>query len=105
MYYRHILTYNFSNDEARLSFEELIVNLGYTKAEDQSTYVLPYSITKKSKDVLDAIIAWSVNKDIHVSSDDFIQLFYLFSITIDDKKATKIKSTFLKYNPKLKGLI
>ena len=105
MYYKHILTYNFSDDEVRSSFEELIVNLGYTKAEDQSTYVLPYTVTKKSKDVLDAIIAWSVNKDIHVSTYDFVQMFYLLSITIGDRKATKIKCKFLKYNPKTKGLI
>lgn len=44
-----ILTYNFSDDDTRSSFEALGENLGFVEAEDQSTYVLPYVIQKQSK--------------------------------------------------------
>ena len=43
MYYKHILTYNFSEDDTRASFMELVEGLGYMEAEDQSTYVLPFA--------------------------------------------------------------
>ncbi len=104
MYYRMILTYNFSDDETRSSFEELVEKLGFVKAEDQSTYVLPY-VDKTSKDILEPIGKWSVDKDIKISADDFVQLFYLAYETVDGKKVFKIASKFLKYNPKTKGLI
>lgn len=105
MYYRHILTYNFSDNDTRSSFEKMISNLGYVEAEDQSTYVLPFILFKTSDSILDTIIAWSVNKDIHVSSDDFVQLFYLLSVTVEAKKVAKIANKFLRYDPKTKGLI
>jgi hypothetical protein len=99
-----ILTYNFSDDDTRSSFEELVEQLGFVEAEDQSTYVLPYIINKKSNDVLKPIVAWSENKDIKISSDDFVQLFYLVLDVNDVKKACKIASKFLKYNHKTKSL-
>lgn len=104
MYYRMILTYNFSEDDTRSSFEELVEDLGFVEAEDQSTYVLPYG-NKTSKDVLEPIIKWSDDKDIKISADDFVQLFYLAYETVDGKKIHKIASKFLKYNSKTKGLI
>lgn len=104
MYYRMILTYNFSDDDTRSSFEKLVEELGFMEAEDQSTYVLPY-VNKISKEVLDPIVKWSEDKDIKVSADDFVQLFYLAYETNDEKKVNKIASKFLKYNPKTKGLI
>ena len=105
MYYRMILTYNFSDDDTRSSFEELVEKLGFVEAEDQSTYVLPYVVKKVSKEVIDPVVKWSENKDIQISTDDFMQLFYLTSFTIDGNKFWKIASKFLKYNPKTKGLI
>ena len=76
MYYRMILTYNFSDDDTRLSFEELVQGLGFVKAEDQSTYVLPYG-DKTLKVILEPIVEWSEDKDIKISADDFVQLFYI----------------------------
>lgn len=105
MYYRMILTYNFSDDDTRSSFKELVEELGFVEAEDQSTYVLPYVINKQSKDVLDPIVKWCEDKDIKISADDFVQLFYLAFETVDGKKIRKIASRFLKYNSKTKGLI
>lgn len=105
MYNRMILTYNFSDDETRSSFEELVEKPGFVEAEDQSTYVLPLSINKKSKDVLEPIIKWSENKETKISTDDFVQLFYLVYEANVGKKIHKIASKYLKYNPKTKGLI
>ena len=105
MYYRHILTYNFSEDDARASFMELVVGLGYIEAEDQSTYVLPYSKSLKANDVADAIVDWSKENDVKITKDDFVQLFYLSSLTAGDQKVTRMASKFMKYNPTTKGLI
>lgn len=104
MYYKMILTYDFSDDDTRSSFDELVEGLGFVEADDQSTYVLPYG-NKVSKDVLDPIVKWSEGKDIKISADDFVQLFYLAYETADENKVIKIASKFLKYNPKTKGLI
>lgn len=104
MYYRHVLTYNFSNDDTRASFKELVEGLGYIEAEDQSTYVMPYSSSLKSTQITDAIKKWSEGKDVIISSDDFVQLFYLLLVSDSEKKVTKISSRFLKYDAKSKGL-
>ena len=105
MFYRMILTYNFSEDDTRSSFDELVEGFGFVEAEDQSTYVLPYKPFNKSKDIIDPIVKWSEDKDIKISSDDFVQLFYLAYDVNDEKKVNKIASRFLKYNQKTKGLI
>lgn len=105
MYYKMILTYNFSDDDTRSSFEELVEGLGFVEADDQSTHVLPYSNSLKSTDITKAIGDWSLEKDIQISKEDFVQLFYLSSLTIIGKKVTKIASKYMKYNPKTKGLM
>lgn len=103
MYYRMILTYNFSDDDTRSSFEELVEELGFVEAEDQSTYVLPYVINKKSKDVTEPIVEWSENEDIFISEDDFVQLFYILKDTANGGK-TKIASKYLSYDADSDGL-
>lgn len=99
------LTYNFSEDDTRASFMELVEGLGYIEAEDQSTYVLPYNIVLKSTEVIKAIVDWSERKDVHISKEDFVQLFYLLTLTINEKIVTKIASKYMTYNPKTKGLM
>lgn len=102
MYYKHVLTYDFSDDETRESFKKLIEEMGYVEAEDQSTYVLPYSKLIQSKEIADAIEAWS--KNVEICLDDFVQIFYLVTVSSRDNKVTKIGSRFLKYDSKNKGL-
>ena len=104
MYYKHVLTYNFSDDETRSSFMELVEELGYFEAEDQSTYVLPYSRLLKSTDVTKAIEDWSMENDIHISKGDFVQLFFLAPVPAKETKVIKMASKFMKYNPTTKGL-
>lgn len=84
---------------------ELVEGLGYIEAEDQSTYVLPYNIVLKSTEVIKAIVDWSERKDVHISKEDFVQLFYLLTLTINEKIVTKIASKYMTYNPKTKGLM
>ncbi len=105
MYYRMILTYNFFEDDTRSSFEELVEGFGFVEAEDQSTYVLPYKVFKKSKGVIDPIVKWSEDKCIKISSKDFVQLFYLAHDVNDEKKVNRIASKYLMYNSKTKGLL
>ena len=105
MYYKHILTYNFSKDDTRASFMELVEGLGYIEAEDQSTYVLPSDKGLTLVDATKAIEDWSTQSDVKISKDDFVQLFYLAPVAVNDKKVTKMASKFMKYNPKNKGLI
>ena len=105
MHYRHVLTYNFSEDETRSSFKDLVERLGYIEAEDQSTYVLPYNKSLKLTDVMKAIVDWSTKKDVHISMEDFVQLFYLSLVPVNEKKVIKIASKYMKYNPTTQGLI
>ena len=42
--YKQLITYNFSNDDTRESFEEMIEDMGFEKQEDQSTYTCKRSI-------------------------------------------------------------
>jgi len=104
MYYKHILTYNFSEDDTRASFMELVEGLGYMEAEDQSTYVLPLGEALTLVNATKAIEDWSAQRDVKISKDDFVQLFYLSSLTAGDQKVTKMASKFMKYNPTTKGL-
>jgi hypothetical protein len=104
MYYRHILTYNFSEDDTRASFMELVEGLGYMEAEDQSTYVLPLGEALTLVNATKAIEDWSAQRDVKISKEDFVQLFYLAPVQINDKKVTMMASKFMKYNPTTKGL-
>lgn len=105
MYYKHILTYNFSEDDTRSSFMDLVEGLGYMEAEDQSTYVLPFGEELTKVDATKAIEDWSTQRVVKISKEDFVQLFFLTSVTANDKKVTKMASKFMKYNPTTKGLI
>lgn len=104
MYYKHILTYNFSEDDTRSSFMELVEGLGYRAAEDQSTYVLPYGKALTLDDVTKAIEDWSTQRDLQISEEDFVQLFYLTLVQTIIKKVIGMASKFMKYNPTTKGL-
>lgn len=105
MYHKHILTYNISEDDTRSSFMDFIEELGYIEAEDQSTYVLPFGKALTSLEVTKAIEHWSTQGNVKISKEDFVQLFFLASVPVNDKKVTKIASKFMKYNLKTRGLI
>lgn len=72
-------------------------------AEDQSTYVLRYSEASEWDDVTKAIEEWSTQRDGQISKEDFVQLFYLAPVQVNDKNVTKIASKYLKFNPTTGG--
>jgi len=82
---------------------ELVEGLGYMKAEDQSTFVLPSgeALDEATKPIVD----WSAQRDVRISKEDFVHLFYLAPVEADDKKVTKMADKFMKYNPTTKGLM
>lgn len=107
MYYRHVLTYNFSDDDTRSSFVELIEEIGYIKAEDQSTYVLPYGNQARCKTLTAALQTWISSNNPKIIKGDFIQLFYLtkYKKPKSEQEIPIIASKFMQYDPHTKGLI
>ena len=107
MNYRHILTYNFSDDDTRSSFVELIEGLGYIKAEDQSTYVLPYDSSTRLRNLISAIQIWITGNNPDFVRGDFVQLFYLktYKVLGSEQTISKIASKYMPYNPLTKSLI
>lgn len=105
MNYRQILTYNFSDNDTRTSFEDLLNDNGYIKAEDQSTYVLPYDSGLRVSAIKDKIIDWSSAKETMIDASDFVQIFFLSEVKAGAKVIIKMSSKFLKFDSKTKGLI
>ena len=105
MYYKQLLTYTISNDEARSSFEELLTNMGFIDMPDQSTLALPFSTKLTSSDVVNKIISWSKDKDITIDKNDFVQLFRATPVKVaENTHHAGIDSRKLVYDPVTKGL-
>lgn len=104
MYYRHVLTYNFSDNDTRSSFIQLVENFGYLEAKDQSTYLLPFEKTLNIEDICDAIIEWSDDSEIYVDHDDFVQIFHLYLTKEEGRNIRKIAVRNLGYDNRTKGL-
>lgn len=83
---------------------ELVEGLGYMEAEDQPTYVLTSGKALTLVNATKAIEDWSAQRDVKISKEDFVQLFYLAPVRANDKKVTRMASKFMKYNPTTKGL-
>lgn len=101
---RQVLTYNFSNDDTRASFEELLDTLNFVKAEDQSTYVLDLDISTTSSIVRNLIIQWSIRKDIIIEKEDFVQIFFNTIFSRDDRRIAAIGTKYLSYDKTTRGL-
>lgn len=102
--YRQVLTYNFSDDDTRTSFEELIEDLGYYPADDQSTYVLDYSVDMPSLVLKQQIVRWSKYRSIFINKDDFVQIFYATSVSEEGRRTPVIGSRILVYDKETEGL-
>ena len=57
--YKQLITYNFSNDDTRESFEEIIEDMGFEKKEDQSTYTLRARSDVSVREMKNEIVNWS----------------------------------------------
>ena len=103
--YKQVLTYNFSDDDTRYSFQNLIERLGFTPAEDQSTYVLDYSVGLSSQNVQDTIAWWAISADVSLVGDDFVQIFYATPMMIDGQSRPAIGCRTLRFNPRTNRLL
>ncbi len=102
--YRQVLTYNFSDDDTRTSFEELIEDLGYYPADDQSTYLLDSSSDLSSLLLKQQIVRWSQSRSVFINEDDFVQIFYATSVSEEGRRIPVIGSRVLSYDKETEGL-
>lgn len=103
--YRHVLTFNFSDDETRLSFEELMEDMGFKQAEDQSTYVLDLEVDLPSLIVKQQVIRWSQSRNVYIEKEDFVQLFYSTAISSEEgRRVPAIGARLLTYDEETEGL-
>lgn len=105
MCYKQILTYTISDDETRLSFEDLLTNIGFKDMQDQSTWALPFSSTLSKLCVINRIVCWSRSKDVVIDKKDFVQIFRAIVVKgSEDKSYAGIDSRKLVCDLKTKGL-
>ena len=74
--YKQIITFDFSDDDTRVSFEGLLEKLGFEKAEDQSTYLLTIRSSLDITSIKQQIKQWSTEDDLYFQDDDFVQIYH-----------------------------
>ena len=89
--YKAVVTYNFSDDETRDSFTELLENWGFENQPDQSTYALDSRSTLSIEAIVREIIQWSTRNTIN--RKDCVQIYHPNIINI---KATYLTSNVYK---------
>ena len=97
MYYKAVLTYDFSDDDTRDSFCDLIMGMGFLEASDQSTFKLPLKCPLSRIDLEREIKEWSLEEDVIITEDDFIQFFYAVPAPYEGKKVAGIESRYMSY--------
>lgn len=75
--YKAIVTYNFSDNDTRDSFTELLVDLGFENQPDQSTYVIADENEYSIKEIIDNIIQWSIF-EASLTHDDGVQIYHAY---------------------------
>ena len=91
--YKRIITYTFEHDEARASFTELLLGLGFEEQPDQSTYAQKDRNPQHLDELKDVITDWS--HDENLSEDDSIQIYFLVRIS---EKQMLIERHDMNYN-------
>ena len=105
-YYKQVITFDFHNDDTRKAFEELIADMGFEQADDQSTWALPFKEKILHGVVEGKIRKWSEDKDVEINKTDFVQLFYAKAVKDEnDVNRAGIASTYFKYNKGKNALI
>lgn len=104
MRYRQVLTYTISDNDSRISFEELLDEMGFKEMDDQSTWALPFSSNLTHSKVVTKIKNWSTSDDAELDKDDFIQIFRAVVVAENGKNYPGIDSMLLVYDPKTRGL-
>ena len=97
--YKQLVTYNFSNDETRESFEEMIEDMGFEKQEDQSTYTLRVRSDVSVREMKNEIVNWSECVESYIDVEDRVDLYYVTVAELDKfNKAPVIDSVSFVYD-------
>ncbi len=104
--YKQLITYNFSNDETRESFEEMIENMGFEKQEDLSTYTLRARSDVSAREMKNEIVNWSECAESYIDVEDRVDLYYVTVAELDEfNKAPVIDSVSFVYDVDTEGLV
>ena len=104
--YKQLITYNFSNDETRYSFEEMIEDMGFEKREDQSTYTLRARSDVSVREMKNEIVNWSECAESYIDVEDRVDLYYVTVVELDEfHKAPVIDSVSFVYDVETEGLV
>lgn len=104
--YKQLITYNFSNDETRESFEEMIEDMGFDKQEDQSTYTLRARSDVSVREMKNEIVNWSECAESYIDVEDRVDLYYVTVAEIDEfNKTPLIDSVSFVYDMETECLV
>jgi hypothetical protein len=104
--YKQLITYNFSNDDTRESFEEMIEDMGFEKQEDQSTYTLRARSDVSVREMKNEIVNWSECADSYIDVEGRVDLYYVTVAELDEfHKAPVIESVSFVYGVETEGLV
>lgn len=104
--YKQLITYNFSNDDTRESFEEMIKDMGFDKQEDQSTYTLRARSDVSVREMKNEIVNWSECVDSYIDVEDRVDLYYVTVANFDQfTKAPVIDCVSFVYAVETFGLV
>lgn len=73
--YKRLITYNFSNDETRDSFVEMIEALDFMQQPDQSTYAQPRRKPTTLAELKTRISTWS--SAVELDASDSVQIYVM----------------------------
>ena len=103
--YKQLITYNFSNDDTRESFEEMIEDMGFEKQDDQSTYTLRARSDVSVREMKNEIVNWSECAESSIDVEDRVDLYYVTVVELDEfNKAPVIDSVSFVYDVETEGL-
>lgn len=104
--YKQLITYNFSNDETRESFEEMIEDMDFDKQEYQSTYTLRAMSDVSVREMKNEIVNWSECAESYIDVEDRVDLYYVTLAELDKfHKAPVIDSVSFVYDVETEGLV
>lgn len=103
--YKQLITYNFSNDETRESFEEMIEDMGFDRHDGQTAYVLRARSDVSVREMKSEITNWSECVESYIDVEDRVDLYYVTVAELDEfNKAPVIDSVSFVYDVETEGL-
>ena len=104
--YKQLITYNFSNDDTRESFEEMIEDMGFDRPDGQTAYVLRARSDVSVREMKNEIINWSECVESYIDVEDRVDLYYVTVVELDEfHKAPVIDSVSFVYDIETEGLV